>query len=177
MELDVCIRGRRSIRKYLDRPVSRELVLKVMEAAQFAPSWKNSQVSRYYVVDTEEKRQQLLSCLPEFNQRNVENAPVLIVTCVVKERSGFERDGSYSTHLKEGVQYFDHGLQVENLCLKAWELGLGTLIIGLYDENAIRKLLQVPNAQEIVSVIGMGYPDVEPEMPNRKRVEDIVTFI
>ncbi len=177
MELDVCMNSRRSIRKYLDKPVSRELITEVIEAAQKAPSWKNSQVSRYYVIDSEEKRQALLNCLPDFNHRNVENAPVLIVTTVVKGRSGFERDGSYSTHLKDGFQYFDNGLQVENLCLKAWELGLGTLIMGLYDEAAIRELLQVPDTQDIVAVIGMGYPEIEPDMPKRKEIAYIVAFI
>lgn len=176
MELDVCMNGRRSVRKYLDKPVSRELIKEVMKAAQKAPSWKNSQVSRYYVVDSEETRQRLLDCLPDFNKKNVQNAPVLIVTTVVRGRSGFERDGSYSSHLKDGFQYFDNGLQVENLCLKAWELGLGTLIMGLYDEAAIRECLQVPDTQEIVTVIGMGYGDIEPQMPKRRDIEEVVTF-
>ena len=141
-----------------------------------APSWKNSQVSRYYAVISKENKDKVIDCLPDFNKKNIENAPVLIVTTVVKGRSGFDKDGSYSTHIKDGFQYFDNGLQVENLCLKAYELGLGTLIMGLYDAEKIRCILEIPEEQEIVAVIGVGYTESNTEMPKRKEVEEIICF-
>lgn len=176
MELQKALETRRSIRKYLNKPVDRALIEEMVKAASLAPSWKNSQVSRFYVADGE-KKAELMACLPEFNQNSVKDAPVLIVTTVVKKRSGFERDGSYSTHLKEGFQCFDNGLAVQNLCLKAHELGLGTLIMGLYDEPAIREFLKLDDTQEIVSVIGVGYPDIEPEMPKRRPMDVLLTFV
>lgn len=139
-----------------------------------APSWKNSQVSRYYAVISEECKNKVIDCLPDFNKKNIENASALIVTTVVKGRSGFEKDGSYSTHLKDGFQYFDNGLQVQNLCLKAYELGLGTLVMGLYDVKKIRDILEITEEQEIVAVIGVGYTESNPEMPKRKEVEEIL---
>lgn len=175
MELQKVLEERRSIRKYEDKPVSRETVKELIQAAILAPSWKNSQVSRYYVADGEKKKE-LEKCLAEFNQNNVKDASVLIVSTVQNGRSGFERDGSYTTHLKDGFQYFDNGLQVENLCLKAQELGLGTLIMGIYDEEKIRAYFNIPEEHVIVCVISVGYPDIEPEMPKRKTVEDIVVF-
>lgn len=177
MELEQCLTNRRSIRSYIDKPVSKETLIQLIEAAQKAPSWKNSQVSRYYIVNTPEKKAEFMQCLPEFNQNSTKDAPAFIVTTIVKNRSGFERDGSYTTHLKEGFQYFDNGLQVQNLCLKAYELGLGTLIMGIYSEPKVRELLQVPEDQDIVSIISVGYHDISPEMPKRKAVDDIVTFI
>lgn len=176
MELQKALETRRSIRKYLNKPVDRALIEEMVKAASLAPSWKNSQVSRFYVADGE-KKAELMACLPEFNQNSVKDAPVLIVTTVVKKRSGFERDGSYSTHLKEGFQCFDNGLAVQNLCLKAHELGLGTLIMGLYDEPAIREFLKLDDTQEIVSVIGVGYPDIDPEMPKRRPMDVLLTFV
>lgn len=156
MELDECINNRRSIRKkYLDKPVSKETVIKLIEAAQKAPSWKNSQVSRYYVINTQEYKEKILNCLAEFNKENIKNAPVIIVSAIEKGISGFNKDGEYASHLKEGFQYFDNGLQVENLCLKAYELGLGTLIMGIYDAEKIRETLNIPEGQEIVAVIGV----------------------
>lgn len=128
------------------------------------------------MVTSEENKNKVIDCLPDFNKKNIENAPVLIVTTVVKGRSGFEKDGSYSTHLKEGFQYFDNGLQVENLCLKAYELGLGTLIMGLYDVEKIRNILEIPEEQEIVAVIGVGYTESTPEMPKRKEINEILWF-
>lgn len=176
MELEECINNRRSIREYSNKPVEEKTIIKLIEVAQKAPSWKNSQVSRYYVVSTEDNREKILNCLPDFNKENVKNAPVIIVTTVIKNRSGFEKDGSYSTHLKEGFQYFDNGLQVQNLCLKAYDLGLGTLIMGLYNEKKVREILNIPSEQEIVAIIGVGYFDNNPEMPKRKEIDNIVSF-
>lgn len=175
MELQTCMEQRRSIRKFKDTPVSREAIKELVEAAILAPSWKNSQVSRYYAADGENKKE-LSKYLAEFNQNNTKDAPVLIVSTIVKGKSGFAQDGNYDTHLKEGFQYFDNGLQVENLCLKAQELGLGTLIMGIYDEAGIRKYFNIDDTQEIVAVIGVGYPDIEPTMPKRNAVEDVLFF-
>lgn len=177
MELQQCITKRRSIRKYKEKPVTQEQIKELIEAAIMAPSWKNSQVSRYYITDTLEKTKRFLPCLPEFNQNNIKNAPVILVSTVVKNRSGFERDGSYSSHLQNGWQYFDNGLQIQNICLKAQELGLGTLIMGIYNHEKIREFFQIPDTEEIVAVVSVGYADIEPEMPKRKTIEEICTFI
>ena len=176
MELQKALETRRSIRKYQTKPVDRALIEEMVKAASLAPSWKNSQVTRFYAADGE-KKAELLNCLPEFNQNNAKDAPVLIVSTAVKNRSGFERDGSYSTHLKEGFQCFDNGLAVEHLCLKAHELGLGTLIMGLYNEPAIREFLKLDETQEVVAVIAVGYPDIEPEMPKRRPMDVLLTFV
>lgn len=176
MELNECINNRRSIRKYQNKSISRDVILEIIKSAQMAPSWKNSQVSRYYAVTSEEKLKMVKECLPEFNQNNVKDAPAIIITTVVNGRSGFDREGNYETHIKNGFQFFDNGLQVENLCLKAHDLGLGTLIMGLYDEAKIREILQIPEEQIIVAVLGLGYPDIEPSAPIRKDVEEIVKF-
>lgn len=175
MELTKCMEERRSIRRYKKQPVDRDLIKQLIEAAILAPSWKNSQVSRYYAVDGDQK-DQFMACLPEFNQNNSKDASTIIVSTVVNGRSGFERDGSYTTHLKDGFQYFDNGLQVQNLCLKAYELGLGTLIMGIYDEQKIREFLSIPEGEVVVAVIAVGYSDIEPAMPKRKSVEDILIF-
>lgn len=175
MELTKCMEERRSIRRYKKQSVDRDLIKQLIEAAILAPSWKNSQVSRYYAVDGDQK-DQFMACLPEFNQNNSKDASTIIVSTVVNGRSGFERDGSYTTHLKDGFQYFDNGLQVQNLCLKAYELGLGTLIMGIYDEQKIREFLSIPEDEVVVAVIAVGYPDIEPVMPKRKSVEDILIF-
>ncbi len=177
MELEQCIRGRRSIRKFKNAPIEKGAMEKLIAAAQQAPSWKNSQVSRYYAVLSQENKAKILDCLPEFNRKSAANASALIVTTVIKGRSGFERDGSYTTHLKDGFQYFDNGLQVQNLCLQAYAMGLGTLIMGIYDQQAIRQIAAIPEEQEIVAIIAVGYPDIAPDMPPRKEIEKILQFL
>ena len=175
MELQTCIEQRRSVRKYKDQSVPRELIREIIRAATFALSWKNSQVSRYYVAEGDTKKE-LATYLGEFNGRNVQNAPVLIVSTVVDKRSGFTRAGEYETHLKDGFQYYDCGMQSMNLCLKAHELGLATLVMGIYDEAAIRKLFAIDESQIIVAVTAVGYADGETSMPKRKSVDDITVF-
>lgn len=175
MELQTCIEQRRSVRKYKDQSVPRELIREIIRAATFAPSWKNSQVSRYYVAEGDTKKE-LATYLGEFNGRNVQNAPVLIVSTVVDKRSGFTRAGEYETHLKDGFQDYDCGMQSMNLCLKAHELGLATLVMGIYDEAAIRKLFAIDESQIIVAVTAVGYADGETSMPKRKSVDDITVF-
>lgn len=178
MEFEQVVKTRRSIRKYkAGQSISKEMVERLIEAAILAPSWKNSQTARYYAVVTPEMVERVRTqCLPEFNQNNSQNAPVLIVTAFEKNRSGFTRDGQAENEVGNGWGCYDLGLQNENLVLKAAELGLGTLIMGIRDGESLRQLLSVPDSQEIVSVIAVGYPDIEPEMPKRKKPENIVKF-
>ncbi len=177
MELQKCLEERKSIRKYKDTPVSRETVKELIQAASLAPSWKNTQVSRYYVADGECKKKFSEVCLPTFNRNNTQDAAVLIVSTIVKGQSGVVDGRGNKTHLDEGFSYFDNGLQVQNICLKATELGLGTLIMGIYYETKIREFFEIPETEDIVAVIAVGYPDVEPDAKPRKTIDEILKFV
>ena len=176
MELQTVLEKRRSIRKYVDQPVSNEDLHKIIQAAILAPSWKNSQVTRYYIATSTETLQKVKEALPEFNQHNVKNAPILIVSTIVLDRSGFERNGNASNELGNGWGYYDCGMHNMNLLLKATELGLSTLVMGIRDAQKIREVFDIPSNESIVSVIAVGYSDFEVEMPQRKQFEDIVTI-
>jgi len=175
MELTKAITDRRSIRKYKNMPVTEQQVKEILTAASLAPSWTNSQPSRYYVA-MGRARDAVADMLPDFNKNNVENAPVLIVTTVVKGTSGYGKDGTPRTHLDDGFLHFDNGLRVQNLCLKALDMGLGTLIMGIYDEKAIREYFEIDDTQQIVCVISVGYPDIEPPARPRLPVDEIAVF-
>ncbi len=176
MELDQAIKNRRSIRKFLKKEVERDKIKKLIEAAQYAPSWKNKQVSKYYVIDTPEIKEKFLEkCLYNFNHKNMVDAPVIIACTVVDGVIGV-KNGEYETPIKDGYQYFDNGLQVQNLCLKAYEMGLGTLIMGLYDFCRTRTFFNIPNNEKLTVLIGVGYPDINPDMPPRKRLDEILKF-
>lgn len=82
MELSKVTETRRSVREYINKPVETEKLREMIAAAQLAPSWKNSQVSRYYVV-TGEKLADVKNALSPYNQKNVADAPALIVTAIV----------------------------------------------------------------------------------------------
>ena len=94
-----CIKGRRSIRKFKDQKVSGELLSGIVETASYSPSWKHTQITRYIAVDGEKKEQIADSCAEMFANNGViiKNAPVLMVLTYIKGRSGYERDGSFTT--------------------------------------------------------------------------------
>ena len=177
MEFQNVLEQRRSIRQYTAQPVEDEKLHQMIQAATLAPSWKNSQVTRYYVVKDSKKLAEVTAALAEFNQKNVVNAPVLIIPTIVLNRSGFERDGSPTNELGNGWGCYDLGLQNENLILKAEELGYGTLIMGIRDADKIRVFCSVPETETVVAVIAVGVPGEEPGRPKRKDTEEIVKFL
>jgi nitroreductase len=156
--------------------VDKKEVENALEAAVKAPSWKNKQTSRYYVVMKEEMLKKLKDCLIPQNRVNVSDAPVLIVTTFVKDISGYEANGEPSNELGNGWGVYDLGLQNALFLLKATELGLDTLVMGLRSEEEIRRLLEVPEEEVIASVIGLGYRVEDSKMPKRKAVEEIARF-
>lgn len=179
MDFNTVVKARRSIRKYdPSKKVSREQVEELIQAAIYAPSWKNAQTSRYYAAMSQEAMEKVKSAMPEFNNNSVKDASALIVTTVVANRSGYERDGRPTTefdHNQWGI--YDLGLANQNLLLKAADLGLGTLVMGIRDCDILRTALEIPEDQIIVSVIAVGYSAAEPEMPKRKTVEDVLKVL
>lgn len=177
MNFNELIETRRSIRKYLDKKVEKELIEQMVEAAIQAPSWKNSQTARYHVVMSDEMLAKVKAeCLPVFNATNCKDAPVLIITTFVKDRAGFDRDGTPTNEVGQGWGYYDCGLHNENLILKATDLGLDTLVMGIRDEEKLRELLSIDANEIVVSVISVGYRDIHPEKPKRKEKETITFY-
>ena len=173
-----CIMGRRSIRAFTDAPVPHELISEIVETASYAPSWKHTQIVRYIAVEGELKNQ-VAKCTSAYphNGEIISAAPMVIAVTIIKGRSGFERDGSYSTHRGEGWQMYDAGVASEAFCLAAYEKGLGTVILGIIDDEKIAELLNVPEEREVIALIPIGYPAEEPIAPRRKPVEELLTFL
>jgi nitroreductase len=168
---------RRSIRAYDEKPVSRETLDKVLSGALMAPSWKNTQTAGYIVVESSEMKQKLMEALPAYNAKTVSTAPVVVVMTTRTGRSGYERDGSFTTKKEDRWEIFDAGIACQTLCLAAWAEGLGTCIMGIYDEEKLPKLLQVPETEIVTAVISMGYPAITPEAPKRKTLEEKVRYV
>ena len=177
MTANECITGRRSIRKFTDQPVSHDLIEKIVAAASFAPSWKNTQITRYIAVEGE-KKAALAKCTSIYpgNGAIMEQAPMVIAVTAITGRSGYERDGSFSTPKETGWQMYDAGVASEAFCLAAYEQGLGTVIMGLFDEADAAKVLGLPENRELMALIPIGYPAESPVAPKRKAVEDLLTF-
>lgn len=172
-----CITGRRSIRQFTDQPVSHELLAQIVETASYAPSWKHTQIVRYIAVEGETKAK-LAACTSTFpnNGKIMENAPMVVAITVIKGRCGFERDGSYTTKRGDSWQMFDAGVASEAFCLAAYEQGLGTVILGIFDQDEATAVLELPEDRELVALIAIGTPAEAPVAPRRKSVDDLLSY-
>ncbi|MEW5721834.1 MAG: nitroreductase family protein [Thermodesulfobacteriota bacterium] len=175
-ELMEVIRGRRSIRKYEDRPVSDEQLGRVLEAVQWAPSWANTQVWEIVVVRDRSAKAKLGETLSKGNPatRAVADAPVVLAVCGKVQSSGYYK-GEVTTKYGDWIM-FDLGLATQNLCLAAHDLGLGTVIVGLFDHNAAAKVLGVPEGYELVALVPLGYPAKSPSAPKRREIGEFAHY-
>lgn len=176
MEIIKGIQTRRSVRKFQDKAVPHDVLEQVIAAAAYAPSWKNTQISRYIAIEGRETIDKLAEQYAPFNARTLSTAPLLIAQTCVTKRSGYERDGSFTTDRGAGWEMYDCGIAAQTFCLAAHEAGLGTVILGIFDRPALEKHLHVPEGQELVALIAVGYPDQEPAAPRRKTVSDLLTY-
>lgn len=171
------IKTRRSVRKFKDQKIPRELISEIIESVIYAPSWKNTQITRYIAIDSREIIEEIANtCVGEHNGKIIRNAPLLIATTVIKARCGFERDGSFSTDRGDGWQMFDCGVSSQTFALVAHEHNVGTVILGMLDRAKVEEVLNIPENQEMVAFIACGYYDEISPTPKRKTVEDILSF-
>lgn len=172
------VNQRQSVRKYSDRPVEKDKLERCLEAARLAPSASNSQPWTYIVVDREPLRTDLanatFSGLVKFNKFTLQ-APVLVV--IVLEKPRLLNQVAMQLKKKEW-SLIDIGISAEHFCLQAAEEGLGTCMMGWYDEKRIKQLLSIPSGSTVALAISLGYP--EEGYPLRKKIrkplEEIVRY-
>lgn len=181
MEAIECLKTRRSVRKYTDQEVERDVLNQIIETTSYAPSWKNTQIVRYIIVEDKEKISQIASLGVlgfAYNTKTMERSKVLAVQTIVKGISGYEPDGTFSTDKGDGWEMYDAGISAQTFCLAAHAYGIGTVIMGVVDDKMIGEILDIPEDQTVTAVIGVGYPAVNKnQAPQRKKVEELVRYI
>ena len=178
MNTTECIRTRRSIRKFKAAPVDHSLLESLISDTSYSPSWKNSQITSFIAIEDSSILDSIVQdYTPSFNSDIIKQVPVLLAVTFVKGRSGFERDGSFSTKKGDRWQMFDVGVACQTFCLAAHNAGLGTVIMGIWDEDGITNLLKLPDDQELAALIAVGWPDVDPDVPMRKSVDELLTYL
>ena len=174
MEFKKLIAARRSVRGY-EEAIEHEALAEILREAQQAPSWKNQQTSRCYAVETPDILEDLrASALPSFNRNSSAHA-ALIVTTFVRDIVGFN-DGTPVNEIGNGWGAYDLGLHDAYLVLAAKNAGYDTLIMGIRDAEAIRAKLNIPENEEIMSVIAIGKRSAEPTMKPRKDPDEVIRF-
>jgi nitroreductase len=163
------VKKRQSVREYLDKPVEREKIERCLEAARLAPSANNSQPWSFIVVDDPKLKEAVarktFDRVISFNRFSLQ-APVLIL--LLSERpSFFSRMGSAVKDKQFSLT--DIGIAAEHLCLQAVEEGLGTCMLGWFNETGVKKALNIPQQIRVELIITMGYSESNQIRPKKRK--------
>jgi len=178
MELDVCIKGRRSVRAYSDEPVAKEQIQAILEAGTWAPTGMNRQPWKFIIIEdkkiiklvSDETKILVKQMMPAYaNQFSTSadvicyNAPVLIFVCTEKDKQF------------ENLNLLDSVLATQNMFLKAYELGLGTCYMGfvnlLNTKPEVLTKIGVPENYQMMVPFILGHPKTAQGMGKRNKPE------
>ena len=156
------IRRRWSPRAFSDRPVERETLLSVLEAARWAPSSFNEQPWRFIIARREhtDEFERMLSCLKEGNQTWAQNAPVLLISVA---KTYFGDDPSKANR----HAFHDVGLATSQLALQALDCGLYVHQMAGFERDTTRETFGIPDGYEPVTAMALGHPGDPDELPEK----------
>lgn len=173
MNLLELINKRQSYREYSDTPIERDLIIKCIEAARLAPSACNSQPWKFVIVDNHDLLKDISAAASSIGMNKfASQAPVIIA--VVLEKMNFTAKIGSVIKDKE-YSLLDIGIAVEHFCLQATELGLGTCILGWFDEKKVKELLGIKN-KRVPLLITLGYSNATIRKKSRKDLDKICSW-
>lgn len=174
MDFESVVKNRRSVRRYLYKPVEREKIERILEAARLSPSAENAQPWRIIVLDEPGVIKKVGSTAFSGIYRPssfASKAPVLLV---------FLANPSKIVNIvgkqirKVEFYLLDMGIVGEHVALAAINEGLGSCWIGWFNEKGVRKTLGIPKKYKIVSLMALGYPAVSPKNEHKRKSEDAI---
>jgi nitroreductase len=172
MELMEIIKQRRSIRRYQSKEIPEEVLSKVLEAFQWAPSFGNAQCWELIIIKDPAIKEALQATLAKGNpaKKSITKAPLLIAICAKLKNSGYDK-GEALTQIGDWAMY-DLGMANQNLCLMAHNLGLGTVVVAWFDHDRVNEILEVPSGYKALTIIPLGYPVADAKAPDRRKIGD-----
>ena len=175
MDFKSLVLARQSDRGYLDRPVEKEKLLRILECARLAPSACNAQPWHIIVVDDPALKDQIADATSEKilgMNHFTKHAPVHLV--LVEEPANFT--SSFGSWIKrKHYPLIDIGIVAEHICLAATSEGLGSCMIGWFDEPKIKKICGVPESKRVQLIITIGYSSVKTRAKIRKPADTIIS--
>jgi len=168
MDFYELITKRQSERQYDAQPVESEKIMQCIEAARLAPSACNAQPWKFIVIDEPELKKQLANAIAGVGMNKFAFDAPVIVAIVLEKPNVMSKIGS----VLKGKEYtlMDVGIAATHFCLQATDLGLGTCIIGWFDEKKVRKLLKIPNKKRIPLLLTIGYSNADVRNKQRKEL-------
>lgn len=170
MDVAEAIKKRRSIRKFLNKDIPENAIEALIEAIKWAPSAGNLQARRFYFVQDQELKEML--AVAALGQIFIASAPLVVVGCADQDRISH-----YGKRGKELYVIQDVAVAVENMMLQAYELGLGSVWVGAFNEDQVSKILDIPNYLRPMAIIPIGYPAHQPIPPQRYGKDEIVKIV
>jgi nitroreductase len=166
------VRTRRTVRKFTEDEVTTDQLNTILEAARWTPSWANTQCWEIVTITRQDLKESLQETLYKGNpaSKSMTQAPVVLAICGRKQTAGYYK-GEVTTKFGDWL-LFDLGLVSQNISLAAHSLGLGSVIVGLFDQDKAAQVLQVPEGYELVTMMPLGHPAQEPKTPERRSIED-----
>jgi len=165
MTVEEAIELRRSVRHYEDKPVEKEKISALLEAARLAPSASNRQEGRYVAVTDPDTRRSLV---PAAANQSFVGEGGCVIACCADTDGHVMRCGQLSYPI-------DVAIAIDHMTLRAVELGLGTCWIGAFSEDGVREVLGIPEEIRVVELLVVGYPkDSSVKNKNRLDLEEIV---
>ncbi len=178
MKFTELINKRQSDRLYIDKPVDREIINKCINAGRLAPSASNSQPWTFVVVDNTDLKNKVakktIGLLRSFN-KFVPQAPVIIAIVLEKPKLLTDLGGRLK---KKEFPLIDIGIAAEHICLQAAEEGVGSCMLGWFDEQAVKTLLKIPDQKSITLLITLGYTptDYKHRQKIRKSMDQVIRY-
>ena len=174
MEFNELIEVRRSVRKYVPSEISKDEMEAVVGEALNAPSWKNTEVTRYYAAVSAGAKDRLWKeALPSFNVTSTANAAALVAVTFKKGESGYMGTAP-ANELGEMWGAYDCGLASAYFVLAAKNHGWDSLILGIRDAAKIKALMGIPEDEVVTSVIALGKSAQSAAKPPRKPVGEVL---
>jgi len=173
-DLMQAIESRRSIRNYQEKAIPQDVLDQVLGAIRWSPSWANTQCWEVVVVTDPATKEALKETILPKNPgtKAITGAPVVLALCGKLGTSGCY-SGAVTTKFGDWFM-FDLGIAAQTLCLAAQGLGLGTVVIGLFDHDKAKPIINLPAGHELVALIPIGYPANVPSAPTRREPSSYV---
>ena len=162
MHLIDIIMSRRSVRKYKEKNIPKEILKKILTAGKYAPSAANKQPWHFIVITDQEIKEKLST--ERWTNSFIKDSAFTIVGCAYQGNT-FSR--IWST--------IDTAIALQNMVIAAWSLGIGSCWVGDFDEVEVRRMLHVPRRWKIISLISFGYPDETPKITPRRSLKKIIS--
>ncbi|MDD5651650.1 MAG: nitroreductase family protein [Candidatus Nanoarchaeia archaeon] len=168
MDIDKCIKDRRSVREYKNKKVSSKDVSKIIESGTYAPCAGNIQNYSFIVVSDDKKKEAIARAS---DQTWMLDASTFVVVCNNKDKikKFYEEEGDHYA-----IQ--NCAAVTQNMLLTACSLGISSCWVGSYDEIQLRRILKLPDNINVESIVVLGYSDDKPKTPKRLPLNKITYF-